>query len=271
MTPDLPLIIDTTALQALLGQPDILLLDLCRPGLYATAHLPGALPIAPAETQAGRPPAPGALPNEGQLLRLIRRIGLRAGSHVVVYDDEGGGWAGRMIWLLHSVGFRRCSMLDGGILAWHGEGRPLSDASVSWPQDGDWTIVMDSSTTITLEALRRELGNRDLAIWDARSPLEYHGHSQSALRNGHIPGARNYEWTQVMDTARNLRLRSLEAIRGELAAQGIDADKKVVTHCQSHHRSGLTWLVGKLLGFDIRAYAGSWSEWGNHPDTPIET
>lgn len=91
------------------------------------------------------------------------------------------------------------------------------------------------------------------------------------MRAGHIPGAINYEWTQAMDPGRHYRLKPLNKLKSELAALGITADKKIITHCQSHHRSGLTYLVAKLLGFsDVKAYPGSWCEWGNRDDTPIE-
>ena len=89
------------------------------------------------------------------------------------------------------------------------------------------------------------------------------------MRGGHIPHAVHYEWTNVTNKDNSLKLRPLAVIQQELAALGIDNSKTVITYCQTHHRSGLSYLVGKLLGFNIKAYAGSWSEWGNRQDTPV--
>ncbi|WP_020407567.1 sulfurtransferase [Hahella ganghwensis] len=266
----LPFIIEPAELQPLLDQQGLLILDLCRPENYQAGHLPGAFYIPPGATQYGRPPAPGLLPQEQQLNALIQHIGLTPDDHVVVYDDEGGGWAGRMIWLLNTIGFRNCSYLNGGLVAWREEGRPVAQDTPQ-AKSATFTMTLDPSTTVELSELVDLVGSDDLAVWDARSPMEYTGQRQTALRNGHIPGAVNYEWTRAMDPANGLRLKGMETLRQELNEIGINEDKKIVTHCQSHHRSGLAYLIGKALGFNIRAYAGSWSEWGNHPDTPIET
>src|SRR5690554_3701395 len=104
---DLPLILEPSELEPLLGHPRLVLVDLCRPDQYVSAHLPGAIHVSPAETQWGQPPAPGLLPSLTQLQHLVERLGLGDDSWAVVYDDEGGGWAGRMLWLLDRSEERR--------------------------------------------------------------------------------------------------------------------------------------------------------------------
>ena len=87
---------------------------------------------------------------------------------------------------------------------------------------------------------------------------------------GHIPGAINFEWTAGMDPQRGLRIRSDMA--QVLRDLGITPDKEIITHCQTHRRSGFTYVAAKALGYPrVKAYAGSWSEWGNLTDTPIES
>jgi len=269
----LPLILEPAELEPLLGHPDLVLVDLCRPDQYISAHLPGAVHVSPAETQRGVPPAPGLLPFPERLQQLVERLGLRSDSWVVVYDDEGGGWAGRMLWLLDSIGFQRYSYLNGGLIAWAQEERPLTQELPEAAQTSQplFQTSLREEPTATLDYILGRLGAADLAIWDARSPGEYFGNQVTARRAGHIPGAVNLEWTQAMDPSRGYRLKSDDRLRTMLTQLGITPEKEVITHCQTHHRSGLTYLVAKHLGYPrVKAYAGSWSEWGNHPETPIE-
>lgn len=106
---------------------------------------------------------------------------------------------------------------------------------------------------------------------DTRSPLEYSGQKRLAERGGHIPGAVNFDGINAMDPQNNLRLKPADVLQQPLAGLGITQDKEAIVYCQTHHRSAHTYMVLKSLGFTkIKGYPGSWSEWGNQRDTPIE-
>ena len=264
----LPLVIEPADLAARLDAPELILVDLTSAARYAEGHLPGARFVDPKQTQLGQPPAPGLLPDIAQLQQLFGALGHRSDAVYVVYDDEGGGWAGRFVWLLDVIGHRHYHYLNGGLHAWLDEARPLSrerpEAATGTPH-----LVVDDAPTATRHYIESRLGADDLVIWDARSPAEYRGEKLFAARGGHIPGAVNFEWTAAMDPARALRIR--EDIAERLLALGIVPDKEIVTHCQTHHRSGFTYLLAKALGYPrVKGYAGSWAEWGNLPDTPVQ-
>lgn len=270
MSAQLPMLLSPQDLASHIGDRDLLIIDLGKAQVYEQAHVPGAVHLDFPLLMRGGQPAPGLLPEPATLSRLFSWLGLRPDLHVVAYDDEGGGWAGRLLWTLESIGHTRWSYLDGGIHAWLAEGLP-TETTPNEPRSSGYVVeTVRDDTDITLEELKRRLGDERLVIWDARSEEEYAGVRAFAARGGHIPGAVHYEWTEPMDRSRHLRLRDLDVIRRELAERGITADREVVTHCQTHHRSGFTWLVGRILGLDIRAYAGAWAEWGNHPDAPVE-
>ncbi len=269
---NLPLLIEPEQLVAVLDDPQLTVIDLaCKEQTYLVGHVPGAVYVPSSALISGKPPGVGMLPEPQQLDRLINYLGITEDNHVVVYDDEGGGWAGRMIWTLDIIGHKQYSYLNGGIHAWVDAGLE-TETTPRMPFSKPVRLDIDEQPRVTKQYLLDNLDSPELVIWDARSPGEYSGVKKNAARAGHIPGAVNYEWTRGMAQDRQLRIRDLEDIRQELAELGITSDKEIVTHCQTHHRSGFTYLLGKLLGFqNIRAYDGSWGEWGNDPDTPIAT
>lgn len=264
----LPLIIEPAELQEALDTgADLLIIDICSDENYARHHIPGAVHVSPAELVSGVQPAVGKLPELSRLEGLFSRLGYGGKEHIVVYDDEGGGWAGRFIWTLDVLGHSLASCLNGGLIAWADEGLPLTrEIPEILPTNVDLTIHRD--VIAEKEDVLQSLNDENTQIWDARSPQEWAGTKVVAARGGHIPGAINLDWLELMDRHRALRLR--EDVGQLVAARGFRREAKIITHCQTHHRSGLTYLVGKMLGLNIRAYHGSWSEWGNDTDTPID-
>jgi thiosulfate/3-mercaptopyruvate sulfurtransferase len=133
------------------------------------------------------------------------------------------------------------------------------------------SVTIQDEPIAEIDTILATLADPTVKVWDARSSEEYLGLRAGSMRNGHIPGAVNLDWVDVMDPARNLRLLPLAVIRDKLRSLGINDDDSIITHCQSHHRSGLTYMVAKLLGHRAKGYHGSWGEWGNNPDVPIES
>ena len=263
-----PAAISARALAARLQAPNLLIGQVTAPEVYRRAHIPGAVHVAPAALMRGEPPAVGKLPRPDALERLLRDIGLAPERQVVVCDDEGGGWAGRFAWTLDMAGHADWLYLDGGLHAWAAAGLAFSDVPAT-PQPSDFRLSMQHRPLVQAEEVLRLLDDPNVVIWDCRSAEEYAGIKVTARRNGHIPGAVHLDWLALMDRGRHLQL--VEDLRERLAAANITAARQVIVHCQTHHRSGLAYMAGRLLGLpDIRAYAGSWSEWGNLPDTPVE-
>ena len=271
MTAQLPLLLEPADLAAHLDDDNLLIVDLSQDQVYDQAHVPGAVHLDFKRLLAGTQPAPGLLPGDDALSALFSELGLTPDTQVVAYDDEGGGWAGRLLWTLDVIGHKKYSYLNGGIHGWLAAELSTSSDRTR-PEPSDYQVgEHDPATSVDLDYVLKHHTDPDVVIWDARSEEEFAGVRAFAQKAGHIPGATHYEWTDAMDKHNNLRLRDLEEIRRELAERGIQSNKEVITHCQTHHRSSFTWLVGKILGFErIRGYPGSWAEWGNHPDTPTE-
>ncbi|GAA3947927.1 sulfurtransferase [Allohahella marinimesophila] len=266
----------------------VLVVDLSPRSAYEQQHVEGAVWLDPTRTKT-HPPFNGKLPELQQLRSIAADLDLHQNDHLVVMDAEGGAWAGRFVWLMLSMGFKNVHAIDGGRLAWEALGLPMvaGDSSSAEGADDehvqtgesanirgpiflpDENSVAASAPTVSVDLaeLKRLVEAGQAQVWDARSAEEFSGQRVTARNNGHIPGARHLEWTRLLDPHNHYRLRSPEALNELLLAAGLDPELPIITHCQTHHRSGLTFLAGRQLGLDIKAYPGSWSEWGNSDDT----
>lgn len=268
---DTALLIEPDELEALCKEPGVLVVDLSRAETHARYHIPGAVFLDYGRIVTARPPVGGLLPDDAQLGMTLSAIGAVPDHHIVAYDDEGGGKAARLLWTLEILGHRRYSLLNGGLHAWAKEKHLLTRSATAVSRTRYLAQADRASEAIAdREYILAHLHDPEVALLDTRSPEEYDGSQRFALRGGHIPGAVNMDWTLAMDPDRNLRLKSPAALNALLAEREITPDKTVVAYCQTHHRSAHTYIMLKYLGYKAKGYEGSWSDWGNRMDTPVE-
>ncbi len=266
----LPLIVEPTELAGYLTAENLLLVDLSRSETYAQTHVPGAVHLDYRQIVAARPPTMGALPDEAQLSETFSAIGLTPESHVVAYDDEGGGRAARLLWTLDVIGHRHYSLLNGGLHAWLNDRLPVNAEPVQRPRS-QYVVKYIDTVIADKNYIVGHLRDPGMVIVDTRTPAEYRGETRRAERAGHIPGAVNFDWVNAIDQSRSLRLKPAEDLKQTLLELGVTPEKEAIVYCQTHHRSAHTYMVLKSLGYPrVRGYPGSWSEWGNSPETPIE-
>lgn len=268
----LPLLLEPEALTARLDDPGFVVVDLSDEPAFLQSHIPGALHVEYRRLLRSDPPAMGLMAHPDELSALLSETGVHEDNWVVAYDREGNGRACRFLWTLTVIGHSRHSLLNGGLHAWAASSGDLAAGAASRRGLTDYRAELKNPDALAdKDYILARLGANDFVVLDARSPAEYSGDDQRAARGGHIPGAVNLDWTQAMDRGRELRLKPEQELRALLEDRGVTPDKEIVTHCQTHHRSAHTFMVLRHLGYPrVRGYAGSWSEWGNLPDTPIE-
>jgi thiosulfate/3-mercaptopyruvate sulfurtransferase len=199
---------------------------------------------------------------------LFSQRGVEPGTPVVVYEQDSGLRAARAFWFLEYLGHPSVRVLDGGINAWVREGLSLSLAPVA-PSTSGWHGTPDPSRLATWQDVQARLGGREVAILDTRSDDEYAGRLVRARRAGVIPGAVHLEWKHNLTG--DGCYKPVVELDAMYRGVGVTPDKEVVTYCQGGYRAAHTYLALRLLGFPrVRNYTGSWKEWGDREDLPIE-
>ncbi|GAA5002117.1 rhodanese-like domain-containing protein [Acinetobacter puyangensis] len=270
----LGLLVEPEQFAPFLHDDNIVIVDLSRESVFEQLHLPGAVSVRPKEIVEQHEFASGLLPDNAKLQALIDRLGITVNHQVIAYDDEGGAWAGRFIWNLHCAGFYHTSLLNGGIHAWLAAGLATTTDIETITTVAD-TFQVDTTGQdqfrISYDELAQRVEQKNIQLWDCRTEQEYTGVRLAARRGGHIAGAKWYEWSTAINRKDHLKLHSLNRIQQQFEQRGFNLSEPVVVYCQSHHRSGLAYIIGRLLNWEIRTYDGAWSEWGNRLDSAVVT
>lgn len=270
-TSELPLILEAEQLLPLLDNKELLIIDLSDADTYRAYHLPGAIHLDYDDLCCELPRAPGELNPDAPLSQLFNQLGLTHKHHVVAYDNVDNSRACRLLWTLDLIGHNQYSLLDGGLAAWLDERHPVTDeVNDNKPSDSRYTFLEDAPTT-DLFYLLTHLNDSKLQLVDARSEAEYKGEELRGTRGGHIPGAINLDYREFLSPEHSQRLKAAKEIHALAKAAGLKPKQETICYCHSHRRSALVYIALKSIGFSqLKAYPGSFSEWGNNLDTPIE-
>jgi thiosulfate/3-mercaptopyruvate sulfurtransferase len=246
------------------------------PDLYDEGHIPGALNLHWRDDL--QDPVERDVVDKPTFERLLGSLGIGNDTTVVLYGDKNNWFAAYAYWYLKIYGHQDLRILDGGRQKWIDEGRDLS-TEVPSPEPNSYTATdRDESIRTYRDDVRKVLDDAAYALVDVRSPGEYAGdliappgyEQEGAQRAGHIPTAASIPWASaVRDDG---TFKAADDLRELYAAKGITPDKEVFAYCRIGERSAHTWFVlRELLGYErVRNYDGSWTEWGNLVDVPIE-
>lgn len=265
------LLVSTAALSERLatGSEPPLLLDLRPAEAFSAEHIPGAVHLdlfGLSLIDTDPAPLSAFLWMIGHLLASRGVDPLRT---VVVYDERSGMRAARAFWFLEYFGHPDVRQLDGGFGAWEREGRQVSRDAVP-PKGSGWAVRSSDERLATWTYLRDRLNAADVAVLDTRSDGEYRGTTVRAKRGGAVPGAVHIEWT--CNLGEDGAFKPAAELREMYERAGVTPDKEVISYCQGGYRAAHSYLALRLLGYPrVRNYIGSWKEWGDRDDLPIET
>jgi thiosulfate/3-mercaptopyruvate sulfurtransferase len=210
---------------------------------------------------------------------LLQRAGVNNNTTLVFYGDFNNWFAAFAFWAFKYYGFKDLRLMNGGRKKWLEEDRPISKDIPQYQRGNFKAMEPDKSIRVFLNQAKEALDKENIAMVDVRSPKEFTGEilappeypTEHAQRGGHIPGASNIPWSQAVKDDDGT-FKAVEELKQIYQSKGIIPDKEIIAYCRIGERSSHTWFVLKyLLGYpNVKNYDGSWTEWGNMVDNPIE-
>jgi thiosulfate/3-mercaptopyruvate sulfurtransferase len=244
--------------------------------LYETGHIPGAVKVDWFTTL--QHPVRRDFLTKDEFETMASELGISNDTTVVFYGDKSNWFATYALWLFRYYGHENVKIMNGGRMKWEQEGRPLTKEMPSYAHANYTAKDPDKTIRAFREDVFRHLeaGKR---LVDVRSPKEYSGEliampnypQEGAQRGGHIPGAASVPWSQAVNES-DSTFKSPEELRQLYQGKGINTGDDIIAYCRIGERSSHTWFVlTYLLGYpNVRNYDGSWTEWGNLVNAPIE-